>query len=76
MFAVDLPAGHVRYSLLFETIMAARWRGLSDAQFEALPPDGQARILAAYRTASRIEAIITYESIRERMAPAGRKRRS
>lgn len=58
---ISLPGSGIRYNLLFEMILAARWRGLSDEQFEALPPDGQARILAAYRTAMRIDAIIADE---------------
>jgi hypothetical protein len=46
--------------LTLELILAARWRGLSDEQFETLPLNGQARVLAAYRTAMLIEAVQTH----------------
>jgi hypothetical protein len=52
-----LPSSGVRYSLTFELILAARWRGLSDETMEALPLESQARVLAAYRTALHLEAV-------------------
>lgn len=48
--------------------MAARWRGLSDEAMDALPLDSQGRILAAYRTAQRLEAVQAHH-------PIGRKKR-
>lgn len=72
---IDLPSSGVRYTLLFEMIMAARWRGLTDEQFDALPPDAQARTLAAYRTAMRIDTILTQEAIQGRTkSRMGRRR--
>jgi hypothetical protein len=58
----------VRYSLNFELILAARWRGLSDEYFESLPIEGQARVLAAYRTAMHLEAVQVHH-------PPGQKKR-
>lgn len=53
----SLPPSGVRYSLTFELILAARWRGISDAMMEALPIEDQGRVLAAYRTAMHLEAV-------------------
>jgi hypothetical protein len=64
----SLPPSGVRYSLNFELVLAARWRGLSDEHFEALPLEGQARTLAAYRTAMQLEAVQTHH-------PMGQKKR-
>ncbi len=64
----SLPPSGVRYALAFELILAARWRGLSDEQFDSLPPDSQARVLAAYRTAMHLEAVQVHH-------PMGRKKR-
>lgn len=47
----------MRYNLTFELILAARWRGLTDEYFDALPLESQARTLAAYRTAMHLEAV-------------------
>jgi len=58
----------VRFSLNFELILAARWRGLSDAAMEALTIEDQGRVLAAYRTAMHLEAVQIHH-------PIGKKRR-
>jgi hypothetical protein len=53
----SLPSSGVSYSLVFEMILAAKWRGLSDEQLDALPLDSQVRILAAYRASQALEAV-------------------
>lgn len=53
----------MRYNLVFELIMAARWRGLSDEAMDSLPLDSQARVLAAYRTAMQLEAVQVHHPI-------------
>jgi len=58
----------VRYSLSFELILAARWRGLTDEAMDALPQENQARVLAAYRTAMLLEAVQVHH-------PVGQKKR-
>ncbi len=60
-----VPRGKARMSLLFESLEAARWRGLSDAEYDALDKDGKARVIAHYRTAMRLDAVIAWEQAKE-----------
>jgi hypothetical protein len=65
----DVPRSGVSYSYLLEMIFAARWRGLSDEQFEALSIDSQARTIAAYRVSHQIEAVLATEQARKSNQP-------
>ena len=56
----------MRYSLAFELILAARWRGLSDEYFDSLPQESQGRVLAAYRTAMHLEAVQIHHPMGEK----------
>jgi len=58
---IAVPRSHVRMSLLFEALEAARWRGLTDQAFDALSRQDKARVIAHYRTAVRLEAVIAWE---------------
>jgi hypothetical protein len=53
---------------------AARWRGLTDAQFDALDPIDQARIVAHFRVHHQLEAVIA--QAQQRDAEARQKRRA
>lgn len=46
--------------------MAAKWRNLSDEAMEALPLESQGRVLAAYRTAMRLEAVQNHHPMSEK----------
>lgn len=48
-------------SASYEWVRAAHWRGLTDAAFDDLGPDAQARVLAAYRIEQRIQAVDAWE---------------
>lgn len=61
IFRCALPDGDVGFSRVFETILAARWRGYKDEEFEELPPESQARIIAAYRVATRLESVLAHD---------------
>lgn len=63
--AVSVPRSKARYSALFEALEAARWRGISDAAFDALTRDEQARLLAHYRVSTRLEAVVAWEQAKE-----------
>lgn len=52
-------------SLLFEALEAARWRGISDQAYDALARDEKARMIAHYRTAMRLEAVVAWEQAKE-----------
>jgi len=57
----------VRYHLLLEWFLAARWANLSwFGDFEALDGDDMAFIVAAYRTHQQIEAVIAYVAHKRR----------
>lgn len=60
-----VPRSKARYSGLFEALEAARWRGISDAAFEALDRDAQARLIAHYRVSTRLEAVAAWEQAKE-----------
>lgn len=49
-------------SLLYEALAAARWRGISDAEYEAMDVDEQARLIAFYRTSMQIIAVEAHMS--------------
>lgn len=65
LFDVYVPRSKARVSLLFEALEACRWRGLTDTEYEALDLDGQARLIAHYRTATRLEAVGAWEQAKE-----------
>ena len=51
--------------MLFASLEAARWRGLSDAAYDALDVQEQARLIAHYRTAMQFAAVEAWEQARE-----------
>lgn len=61
-----VPRSKVRYSLLFEALEAARWRGLSDRAYDALDIDAKARLIAHYRVHHQIEAVLALRTSRQR----------
>lgn len=65
LMQVYVPRSKARYSALFEALEAARWRGLTDAEFDALDRDAQARLLAHYRVSTRLEAVAAWEQAKE-----------
>jgi hypothetical protein len=60
----------VSYSLELEVMLAAVWAHYRQEEFEQLPGDEQSRIVAAYRTQSRAEAVVAHENARERQQAA------
>ncbi|KPV48012.1 hypothetical protein SE17_40355, partial [Kouleothrix aurantiaca] len=60
--SLDPPAGKIRYSAEYELLEAARWRGLTWQDFDALEGDDQALIIAHYRTAQRLAAVDAWEN--------------
>lgn len=61
-----MPGSGIRYSESYAWHEAARWRGLSDAQMEAMDGDRQARVIAQWETALQIEAVTSWERVRRR----------
>ena len=62
---MPVPRSKARYSLLFEALEAARWRGLSDQAFDALALEDKARVIAHYRVSTRLEAVVAWAQARE-----------
>lgn len=60
-----LPSSGLWFNAELETIMACRWRGISDTEFEAMDVEGQIRTIAAYRTITYAEAVVQQETARE-----------
>jgi Tfp pilus assembly protein PilN len=67
-----VPRSKARYSALFEALEAARWRGLTDPEYDALSLDDKARLIAHYRTATRLEAVAAWEQAKELRRKHGR----
>lgn len=65
IFAVRVPQSKARYSQVFEALEAARWRGISDAAYDALDVQDKARLIAHYRVSTRLAAIEAWEQVRE-----------
>lgn len=66
MFAISVPRSKLRTSLLFEALSAARWRGISDVEYDALPIEDKARLIAFYRTTMQIAAVESQDTRRKR----------
>lgn len=66
MFKIAVPRGKLRISLLFESLEAARWRGISDQDYDTLPIEDKARLIAHYRTHMQIQAVEAWEIRRKR----------
>ena len=73
IFDIPVPRSGVRYARVFEVLEAAHWRGLTDAQFDALDPLEQARIVAHYRAHHQLEAVVAQAQTRDAEARARRK---
>jgi hypothetical protein len=57
----------VRYNLLLEWFLAARWAGINwFSDFEHLDGDDMAFVVAAYRTHMQIEAVVAYFAHKQR----------
>lgn len=65
VFSIRVPRSGAQYSLLFECMEAAHWRGLTDEQFALLIPFEQARIIAHYRAHHRLESVIAQQQQRD-----------
>ncbi len=65
LFAIQVPASGVSYSLELEVIQAAVWAQMSPAEFEQLPGEEQSSLVAAYQIVHRAEAVLAHESRRE-----------
>lgn len=68
MFAFpQIPRSGVKYNLMLEWFLAARWAGLGwFDDFDQLDGDDMAFIVAAYRTNAQIEAVVTYYAQKQR----------
>lgn len=62
MFAYrQIPRSGVRYSIMLEWFLAARWAGLHwFDDFDQLDGEDMAFVVAAYRTSTQIEAVVAY----------------
>lgn len=72
---ISLPESGISYSTTLETIFVARWRGYSDAYFESLPFDEQARTVAAYRSETQIQAVLALDASERTKHPNRSRRR-
>lgn len=62
----QVPRSGVKYSLLLEWFLAARWAGYKwDEEFSALDGDQMAFIVAAYRVHHQIEAVTAWWQTRK-----------
>ena len=63
----NIPRSGVRYHLMLEWFLAARWAGLHwYDDFDQLDGDDMAFVVAAYRTNTQIEAVVNYYAHRTR----------
>lgn len=72
VFSIRVPRSGAKYSLLFECMEAAHWRGLTDQQFAEMDPFEQARVVAHFRTHHQLEAVIAQQQQRDAEARAKR----
>lgn len=57
----QIPRSGVRYGLMLEWFLAARWAGLHwFDEFDQLDGEDMAFVVAAYRTHQQIEAVVSY----------------
>lgn len=57
----QIPRSGIKYSLVLEWFLAARWAGLNwFDEFDQLDGEDMAFVVAAYRTHMQIEAVVTY----------------
>ena len=69
-----MPSSGVSYSAELETILAAVWAHYQQEAFERLPGEEQSRIVAAYRTQARADAVVAQENAREMRRDQARPR--
>jgi hypothetical protein len=63
----SVPRSGVRYALILEWFLAARWAGLDwFSNFNDLDGDDMAFVVAAYRTNAQIEAVTAYYAQKQR----------
>lgn len=63
----QIPRSGVRYHLMLEWFLAARWAGLGwFDDFDALDGEDMAFIVAAYRTNLQIEAVVSFFAYKRR----------
>lgn len=60
-----LPSSGLWFNAELETIMACRWRGINDEEFEAMSVEGQVRTIAAWKEITYAEAVVAQEQARE-----------
>lgn len=66
VFGMSVPRSGITYALDFEWRLAARWAGFRRfRQFEALSADEQSEIVATYRAATQMQAVVEHETARK-----------
>lgn len=61
-----IPRSGIRYSLVLEQFLAARWAGLEwFSTWDALDGDDMAFVVAAYRASNQIEAVVAWDTHRK-----------
>lgn len=60
MFHIPVPRSGITYHPLLEWRLAAHWDGYKWEEFEELDGEAQSMILATYRCAMQIDAVIAY----------------
>jgi hypothetical protein len=62
-----MPRSGVRYNLMLEWFLAARWAGIPwFGEFDQLDGEDMALVVAAYRTSQQIEAVVAYFAHKKR----------
>lgn len=72
IFSYRVPRSGATFSSEFEQEEAARWRGLTPKQWDALDGEDQSRIVAHYRAATMLEAVIAFKTPKTSNRKAGR----
>ena len=63
----QIPRSGVKYNIMLEWFLAARWAGLSwFDEFDQLDGEEMAFVVAAYRTNMQIEAVVNYFASKRR----------
>jgi hypothetical protein len=63
----QVPRSGVRYHIMLEWFLAARWAGLGwFDDFDQLDGEDMAFIVAAYRTHQQIEAVVAFDAHKRR----------
>jgi hypothetical protein len=62
-----LPRSGVRYNIMFEWFLAAKWAGLHwFDDFDQLDGEDMAFVVAAYRTNQQIESVLAHDAHRKK----------